>query len=118
MSDIATYLADLPDDARPIVTRVLDAVREGLPGAEERVRYGMPAVTLDGGRYWLHVGGWKKHVGLYPISALPEELERAVAPYRAAKDSVRFPYAEPIPYDLIARVATQLRRQREAARAG
>lgn len=113
-SDVGEYLDGLADDARPIVQAVLDAVREGLPGAEERVRYGMPAVMFDG-RYALHVGGWKKHVGLYPVGPLPEALEREVAPYRAAKDTVKFVYAEPVPYELITRVAAALRAQRAAA---
>lgn len=115
-SVVGEYLDGLADDARPIVLAVLDAVRAGLPGAEERIRYGMPAVMLDG-RYALHVGGWKKHVGLYPVGPLPPELEREVAPYRAAKDTVKFDYAAPVPYDLVTRIATELRARRVAAEA-
>jgi uncharacterized protein YdhG (YjbR/CyaY superfamily) len=69
----------------------------------------MPAVMLDD-RYALHFAGWKKHVGLYPIPALEDGLEAEIAPYRTAKDSVRFLYSEPIPFDLIERVAAALRR--------
>src|SRR3712207_1287587 len=98
--DIETYLNDLAEDARPIVRGVLDAVRAALPGAEERVRYGMPAVMLDG-RYAIHVAGWKRHVGVYPVTRLPEPLESEIAPYRAAKDALHFKYAEPVPYELI-----------------
>lgn len=115
-SDVGEYLDGLADDARPIVLAVLDAACAGLPGAEERIRYGMPAVMLDG-RYALHVGGWKKHVGLYPVGPLPPELEREVAPYRAAKDTVKFDYAAPVPYDLVTRIATELRARRVAAEA-
>ena len=57
------------------------------------------------------VGAWKHHIGLYPIPALDDDLEAEVAPYRAAKDTVQFPYRDPIPYDLIERlVAASLRR--------
>lgn len=105
---IDEYLAGLPDDAREIVAAVCDAVRRGVPGAQERVRYGMPAFMFPGGRYALHVGGWKRHVGLYPVGELPPELESEVEPHRSKKDSVTFDYGSPVPYDLIERVAAAL----------
>jgi uncharacterized protein YdhG (YjbR/CyaY superfamily) len=113
-ASVDDYLDGLPAEARSIVNRVLDAIREALPGAEERVRYGMPAVMLEG-RYAIHVAGWKRHVGIYPVPPLPEPLEGEIAPYRAAKDAVHFRYADPLPYDLIRRLATELHRQRLAA---
>ena len=115
IDDVNAYLAKLPDATRPTVAAVLDAVRAGIPGGEERVRYGMPAVMLDG-RYALHVGGWKKHVGIYPVGpgTLPAELEAEVAPYRAAKDALNFPYAKHVPYELITRVAAVLHAARTA----
>jgi uncharacterized protein YdhG (YjbR/CyaY superfamily) len=111
---IDEYLDGLPAEARPVVCQVLDAVREALPGAEERIRYGMPAVMLDG-RYAIHVAGWKRHVGVYPVSPLPEPLETEIAPYRAAKDSLHFLYADPVPCDLITRLASELARRRGAS---
>jgi uncharacterized protein YdhG (YjbR/CyaY superfamily) len=104
---IDEYLVGLPDDARAVVARARKAIRAALPEAEERIRYGMPAVMLDD-RYALHFAGWKRHLGLYPVSMLPGPLEDEVAPYRSQKDSVTFPYAAPIPYDLIERVAAAL----------
>ena len=58
-----------------------------------------------GGRYALHFAGWKKHIGLYPVPTLDDPLEAEIAPYRAEKDSVVFPHAQPVPYELIGRVA-------------
>ena len=63
------YIATFPDDVRPILTEVAAALRRALPGAEERIRYDMPAFML-GDRYALHFAGWTKHVGLYPVSPL------------------------------------------------
>lgn len=111
------YLATLPDDARTIVSDVCDAVRRGIPGAEERVRYGMPAFMYPGAgsRYALHVGGWKKHVGIYPVGELPADLEAEVAGYRTKKDSVTFVYAGGAPLGLIERVAAALAAKRAAS---
>lgn len=105
---VEEYLSGLPDEAREIVSGVCDAVRRGIPGAEERIRYGMPAFMYPGGRYALHVGGWKRHVGIYPVGELPPALEARVAPHRTKKDSVTFPYTAPVPLDLIEQVAAAL----------
>ena len=64
----------------------------------------MPAFML-GDRYALHFAGWKHHVGLYPVAPLDPELEAEVAPYRAAKDTVKLLYRDPLPTDLIERIA-------------
>ena len=118
MSEQATtvddYIAKLPHDVQLVVQRVRHSIRVALPEAEERVRYGMLAIMLND-RYALHFAGWKKHIGLYPVAVLSESLEAEIAPYRTNKDSVRFLYSRPIPYDLIERVAAELEQARRAA---
>lgn len=110
---VEEYLSGFEPGVRGILESVRAALLRAIPDAEERIRYGMPAVML-GGRYAIHFAGWKKHVGLYPVPTLPDELERQVAPFRSGADSVTFPYTADIPLDLIERVATaivELRRQ-------
>lgn len=110
------YIAGFPPD----VAERLGRIRAVIVGAvtevsghepEEKMRYSIAAVML-GGRYALHFAGWKKHIGLYPVPALPEPLEAEVAPFRAEKDSVVFPHAKEIPYELIGRVAREIAAQR------
>lgn len=106
-ADTEDYIAGFTPEVQDILNRVREAIRSQVPGATEKIRYGMPAVML-GGRYALHFAGWKKHVGLYPVPVLDDTLEAELAPYRAAKDSVNFVYAKPIPYDLIERVTAAI----------
>lgn len=105
------YIATLPDDVQPILQRVRQAIRAGLPDSDERLRYSMPAIMLNE-RYALHFAGWKKHIGLYPVPVMGGSLEAEIAPYRTHKDSLRFPYSKPIPYDLIERLAADLGKAR------
>jgi uncharacterized protein YdhG (YjbR/CyaY superfamily) len=104
---VDAYVAGFPDDARRVLEQVWAALREALPGAEEKIRYGMPALMFRD-RYGIHFAGWKKHVGLYPVGELDPELEAQIAPYRAQKDTVQFFYDKPVPYELIGRVAAAL----------
>lgn len=101
------YVAGFPDDVRPVLEQVRDALRRALPGAEEKIRYGMPALMFAD-RYGIHFAGWKKHVGLYPVGELEPDLEAEVAPHRAKKDTLQFFYRDDVPYELIERVARSL----------
>ena len=98
------YIASFPADVQEVLQRVRQAIHAAVPDASEKIRYDIAAVMLDP-THAIHFAGWKKHVGMYPVPPFEGELEEAIAPYRAAKDSANFPYARPIPYDLIERVA-------------
>jgi len=102
---------------QPVLQAVREAIHASVPDGEERIRYGIAAVML-GGRYAIHFAGWKHHVGLYPVPEFDGKLEAEVAPYRAAKDSVNFPYSRPVPYELISRMSAEIVRRRRAASDG
>ena len=102
---VEEYLSGFDPAVRGILDSVRAALLRAIPDAEERIRYGMPAVML-GGRYAIHYAGWKKHLGLYPVPPLPDELEQRVAPFRSGADSVTFPYSKPVPFDLIEEIAS------------
>jgi uncharacterized protein YdhG (YjbR/CyaY superfamily) len=97
------YVAALPEDVRPVMERIRAAIRNVVPDVAETISYQMPTFTLDG-RPLVHVAAWKKHIGLYPLPPLDDDLAAQVAPYRAATDTMQLKYARPIPYDLVERV--------------
>ena len=105
--EVDQYIAGFPPEVQAILVEVRNAIHRGVPDGVEKIRYGMPAVMLDG-RYAIHFAGWKKHLGIYPVAVLDPKLEAEVTVYRRAKDSVNFAYANPIPLDLIERVAAAL----------
>ena len=63
------------------------------------------------GEYLVYFGAWKHHIGLYPIPPLAAELEGDVGPYRAATDTVRFRYKDPVPWDIVERLIAELVRR-------
>ncbi|MCA0329242.1 MAG: DUF1801 domain-containing protein [Actinobacteria bacterium] len=102
--EIEAYLAGFPDDVSARLRRVRELLLAEVPGGAEKVRYGMPAVML-GGRYAIHYAGWKKHIGLYPVPRFEGPLETDVEPYRSSKDTVNIKHTEPLPEQLVSRIA-------------
>jgi uncharacterized protein YdhG (YjbR/CyaY superfamily) len=114
---IDDYISSLPEDVQVVLEKVRQTIRNALPAAGERISYQIPTFTLDG-RDLIYVAAWKHHIGLYPISTADEAFERELAPYRAAKATVRFPLREPIPCELIERLVAFRVRQRSDSGGG
>jgi uncharacterized protein YdhG (YjbR/CyaY superfamily) len=108
------YIASFPEDVQATLQAVRRTVREAAPGTQETISYGIPTLTLDG-RYVVYYAGWKRHVSVYPIPESDAELAKSLAPYVAAKGTLRFPLDAPIPHQLIAKVTARLLEQRRRA---
>ena len=105
------YIGSFPDDVRIILEEIRRRIRAAVPEAAETISYQIPTFTLDGSAF-VYFAGWKHHVAVYPIPSGDEAFERELAPYRAAKGTLKFPLKQPIPFDLIERVAALLAAQR------
>ncbi|HUX87791.1 MAG TPA: DUF1801 domain-containing protein [Chloroflexota bacterium] len=100
---IDDYISTFPEEVQIILGEVRRTIRDAVPAAVESISYQIPTFALDG-RYLVHFAAWKNHLALYPTPTGDQAFEQDVAPYRAAKSTVRFPIRKPIPYDLIRRL--------------
>lgn len=103
-ASIDDYIAGFPAEVQQILQRIRRTMLDGAPGTTEAISYGIPTLMLDG-RYLLYFAGWKRHVSIYPAPAADEALARDMAPYAAAKSTLQFPLRQPMPYELIGRIA-------------
>ena len=99
------YIAAQPESVQDALGRVRDAIRKAVPGAQEVISYKMPTYTLHGDRL-LYFAAWKQHYSIYAaaeqvIATFGDEL----ASYEVDKGTIRFPLSEPVPVELIARIA-------------
>ena len=108
---IDEYIASKPTDVQPILETVRQTLRKAVPHTDEAISYEIPTLKLDG-RYVVYFAAWKNHLSIYPIPDADEEFEKELAPYRAAKGTLKFPFGEPIPYDLIEQVGMRLLQRR------
>jgi len=108
------YIAAFPPEVQRILQRVRRVARAAAPEAREVISYRMPALKQNG--VLVYFAAFKNHIGLYPPVSGDADIAKAVAPYAGEKGNLRFPFDEPIPYDLIARI-TALRLKQDLAKA-
>jgi uncharacterized protein YdhG (YjbR/CyaY superfamily) len=111
LTSVEQYLDSLTPESRAALDELRRAVHEAVPGAEEGIGYQILAIRRDG-HPLLYLAGWRGHVSMYPIPAGDAELERDVAPYVAGKGTVKFPLSQPLPLDLVRRLAEALAARR------
>jgi uncharacterized protein YdhG (YjbR/CyaY superfamily) len=111
---VDAYISSFPEDVQTVLRDVRRTIRNTVPNAEETISYQMPAMTLEG-RHLVYFAAWKRHISIYPIPAGDDDLERDLAPYRAARGTARFPFDKPLPGELIERLVMRLVEQRADA---
>jgi uncharacterized protein YdhG (YjbR/CyaY superfamily) len=103
------YFESVPVEARRLLQAIQAKVEALLPGASRCVSYNMPA--FKHGRVFFYFAAFKKHIGIYPPVTQDARLIQELAPYRGPKGNLSFPLSEPLPVELIGRVAVALSRE-------
>jgi len=103
---IEEYVATLAPEAAGIVEELRRRVQAVRPDVTEVIRYDIPTFQVEG-QSRVHVAAWARHVSIYPVPADPD-LADDLTPYLAGKGTLRFPYAQPMPWPLVDRVLQAL----------
>jgi uncharacterized protein YdhG (YjbR/CyaY superfamily) len=96
------YIASCPPQTCGILQNMRVLMRSLLPETAECIRYRMPSY------YWketpvIYFAAMKNHLGLYPAGPKAiEAFKERLVPYKTTKGAIQFPFAKPIPYNLIA----------------
>ena len=106
VATVEEYVAALPDEVRPLMERIRRSIRAAVPDVGETISYSMPTFTLDG-RALVHVAVWKRHIGVYPLPEMDDDLAAAIEPYRGTRDTLRLPLDD-VRLDLLERVVAAL----------
>jgi uncharacterized protein YdhG (YjbR/CyaY superfamily) len=110
------YIASAPEADRVGLEAIRKAIRDAVPGAEEKISYAVPAFRTAGG--WIFY--YSVHANHFSLSSPPPWSEREafraeLAPYKMSKSAIQFPKNQPLPLKLIGEMAAF--RAREAAKA-
>ncbi|HET6616656.1 MAG TPA: DUF1801 domain-containing protein [Gemmatimonadota bacterium] len=114
-STIDEYIAGFPPKVRKILRTIRKTIRSVEPEFEETIRYGIPTLQLDG-KNVIHFAGHTTHTAVYPAPRGEREFAKELAAYGGGKGTVQFPLDEPVPHDLIRRIAEFRVREHRAKR--
>lgn len=110
-TDIDDYIKGFPAEVQALLQAVRATICKELPQGVEAIKYAIPTFMVSG-KNLVHFAAFTKHIGLYPPPRGDEALNQELEPYRKGKGTLQFPLDKPMPYELIAKIARQLLRER------
>ncbi len=100
---IDEYIVAQDKKYQPRLKEIREVLRNALPDAEERISWSMP--TYWKGRNIIHFAASKKHLGIYPGDEATAEFAEELSDFSVSKGTIRIPYDQPLPEDLIRSIA-------------
>ena len=99
------YLAELDAEQRAAMEQIRSAIRSVVPDASEVISYRMPAFKHKG-RMFLWCAAFRDHYSIYPYSeGLIAAVGEEITPHISGKGTLRFEIHEPVPVELIKKIA-------------
>ena len=92
-----------PEEIRPLLHQLRDALRNALPDAKERISWRMP--TFYNKHNIIHFAAYKHHIGVYPGDAAIAHFADRLTDYKTSKGALQLPLDKPLPIALIAEMA-------------
>lgn len=97
------YIESFPESTQVILHKIRSLIKKNAPDASEQISYGMPGYKLSG-KPLVYFGGFKNHIGFYPVPSGIAAFKTDLSSYTSGKGSVQFPLDQEIPYDLILKI--------------
>lgn len=93
------YIDGYPPEIRKRLNDLRNTIKKAAPDAEEKISYGMPALTLKG--MLVYYAAHTKHIGLYPFTTAIQAFKEELSQYKTAMGSIQFPNEKPLPLKLV-----------------
>ncbi len=103
---IDAYIAGFAPEVRGLLEQIRRTIQIAVPEATEAIKYQIPTFVLHGNL--VHFAAYPGHIGLYPAPREAPEFRHELEAYAGGKGTVRFPLDQPIPFDLVTRIARHL----------
>ena len=102
-TSIDEYIATFPEVTQKIMKQLRETIKAAAPGVEEAISYNMPTFNLNG-KYLVYFAGWKTHIAFYGAPRGNAEFKEDLSTYETGQGTLKFPLAEPLPFDLITKI--------------
>ena len=113
VADHDAYMAEAPEELRPLLVRLRAQLARALPDAEEVIAYNMPGFRI-GQSIVAGYAAFSKQCGLYlaPSAIASHADDIAAAGLKSTKTGITFSPRRPIPDDLVEKLALASRRDK------
>ena len=109
---IAEYIRAAPREGQPHLRRLYAILKSVAPEAEEAIKWGTPFFVEP--RFLFAFSAHKAHCNFAPTAAALKAFRKQLEKHKTTKGSLQIPYDEPLPEDLIRKIADySLREVRE-----
>lgn len=108
-ADIDNYIESASPEAKPILEEIRKLIQVKVPNAKETISYQLPAFKHS--HTFIYFAAFKKHIGIYPPVKNDKKLINELLPFSNEKGNLKFFLNQPIPYELIGRVAVALAKE-------
>lgn len=102
-STIEEYIAAAPPEGQPHLRGLHAILREAAPEAEEVIKWGAPYFIEP--RFLYSFSAHKAHCNFAPTKEALEAFREELDGHRTTKNYLQIPYCDPVPEDLIRRMA-------------
>ena len=101
---VDAFLATMAENQRPALQALRETIAAAAPGAEEGISYGVAAFRYRG-RWFLWYAGAKAHCSLFTGGQAIDDHRAELAGRSLSKGTIRFTPDNPLPADLVRRIA-------------
>lgn len=100
---IAEYIRAAPREGQAHLRRLHAILKSVAPEAEEAIKWGTPFFVEP--RFLFAFSAHKAHLSFAPMAAGLAPIRKELKAHRTTKNYLQIPYAEPLPEDLIRKIA-------------
>lgn len=100
---ISEYIQAAPPEGQPHLHQLYGIVKSVAPEAEEAIKWGTPFFIEP--RFLFAFSAHKAHCSFAPIASAMDAFRNDLENHQSTKGLVKFPYNQPLPDDLIRRMA-------------
>lgn len=109
---IAEYIEAAPPAGQPHLRRLYAILKSVAPEAEEAIKWGTPFFVEP--RFLFAFSAHKAHCSFAPSASALEAFRQELGTYKTTKNFLQIPYDQPVPEDLVRKIAEYRLREVDA----